>query len=125
MSGIVLDTGALIALERRRRQTALDLRWADSSGLKVVIPAGCLAQAWRDGAHQVPLVHLLDDPGTEVEPLDGRVARRVGELLRRTRTTDVVDAHVAHIAMRDDRTIITSDPGDLRVLAPRAHIEGV
>jgi hypothetical protein len=120
-----LDTGALLALERRHRQTALDLLRADVAGLKVLIPAGCLAQAWRDGARQVPLVQLLDDPGTEVEALDGSAARRIGELLRRTRTSDVVDAHVAHIAMRDRRTIITSDPDDLRVLAPGARIEAV
>jgi hypothetical protein len=32
---------------------------------------------------------------------------------------------VAFIAMRDARTILTSDPHDLRVLAPRAQIETV
>lgn len=125
MSGIVLDTGALIALERRHRLHAIDLRIAAESGTRVTVPAGCVAQAWRDGGRQVALARLLRSSGTHTEPLKARDARRVGELLGRTGTTDVVDAHVAFIAARDGSVIFTSDPDDLRRLAPRAQIETV
>ena len=49
----------------------------------------------------------------------------VGELLRLTRTKDVIDAHVAVIAEAEDAVIFTSDPEDLRRLAPRAVIAPV
>lgn len=125
MTGVVLDSGALIALERRHRQSALDLRLAEQHGTSIAIPAGCVAQAWRDGARQVELARLLRTSHTRIVALGARDARRVGELLGRTGTTDVVDGHVAVVAMRDRRVIFTSDPTDLRVLAPLAQIETV
>jgi len=125
MSGVVLDTGALIALERRHRTRAIDLTIALEGHVSIAIPAGVIAQAWRDGARQVELVRLLRSSDVELVALDGSTARRVGELLSRTQTSDVIDAHVALVAMRDDRTIFTSDPDDLRALAPAARIETV
>lgn len=122
MSGAVLDTGVLIGLERPGRLALGDVVTARRHRDPIIIPAGCVAQAWRDGDRQVPLARLLRSSATTIEALDGRTARRVGELLRRTGTSDVVDAHVAFIAMRDHRTIYTSDPDDLRRLAPSAAI---
>ena len=125
MTGIVLDTGALIALERRHRLRAVDLTIAFEAHVRIAVPTGCVAQAWRDGARQVELARLLRSSDVELRPLDGSDARRVGESLGRTGTSDVVDAHVALVAVRDGRTIFTSDPDDLRVLAPGARIEAV
>ncbi len=51
-------------------------------------------------------VHAAFDP----------LARRVGELCERARTTDVCDAHVARVAVAGADAVYTSDPGDLRRL---------
>jgi hypothetical protein len=125
VTGIVLDTGALLALERASRRTLTEIATAREQRDPVVIPAGCVAQAWRDGAQQVRLALLLKSRATTIEPLDERLARRIGELLRASGTADIVDAHVAFIATRDQRVIYTSDPDDLRRLAPSADIEAV
>jgi predicted nucleic acid-binding protein len=122
VSGIVLDTGALIALERPNRLSLRDLKVARLRGDPVAVPAGCVAQAWRDGSTQSELSRLLRSSATRIEPLDGRAARRVGELLRRSDTSDVVDGHVALLAVLEDRTVFTSDPDDIRRLAPGVRI---
>jgi len=44
------------------------------------------------------------------------VAREVGELCGRTRTTDICDAHVALVAAARADVLYTSDPRDLRRL---------
>ena len=48
--------------------------------------------------------------------LDAAVGRRAGVLLARTGLTDAIDAALVAIADHGDR-VITSDPGDLAVLA--------
>ena len=48
----------------------------------------------------------------------GRWGRRAGLLLARTATADIVDAHVAVCARRAGQAVITSDPADLRRIAP-------
>jgi len=50
--------------------------------------------------------------------LDGPGATAVGLLLSRTGTADVVDAHVVVCARRAGQSVVTSDPGDLRSIAP-------
>lgn len=72
--------------------------------------ATVVAQVWRDGSRQTNLARVL--AGVDVLPLGPDRARRVGELLGATGTTDVVDAHVAVLAEPTDR-ILTSDEGDL------------
>jgi hypothetical protein len=60
------------------------------------------------------------------------LARQVGALLRMSATTDVVDAAVAVVALAAlPATILTSDPGDMRLLVmddpahPRVQIVAV
>lgn len=118
MKGIVLDTGALIALERGDRSVLRLLERTRSQGRPVHVPAGCLAQAWRDGSRQVAIGNVLKHTLTVVEPLDRAVAKHVGELLAVRGAADVVDGHVAVVAVRTAGTVITSDPDDLRRLLP-------
>lgn len=125
MTTVVLDSGALIALERNGRAVHGPLKRALVHGDRIVVPATCLAQVWRGGGRQATLAALVVKPSVSVRPLDQRAARHVGELLRQTQTTDVVDAHVAVIAVEEDAVILTSDPDDLRQLAPRAVIARV
>lgn len=109
----VLDTGALIAIDERDRRVGAMLRVLQSDGMPVVTSGGVVAQLWRDGRRQVNLARLL--PGVEVAAVDEVAAKRVGELLRANRTSDLVDAHVALLA-RDGGRILTSDDADIKAL---------
>jgi hypothetical protein len=45
--GVVLDAGALIALERNDRSIWAALKLAVSQGSDVIVPSTALAQVWR------------------------------------------------------------------------------
>lgn len=116
--GLVLDTGALIAFERRAREVMVLVSHALVDDEPLVIPAGVLAQAWRDGRRQARLARLLHAPQIEVVPLDDRAARAAGQLCGVAGTRDVVDASVVLCARQRGYAVLTSDPGDLRRLDP-------
>jgi predicted nucleic acid-binding protein len=113
MSGIVLDAGALIALERNDRSLWAVLKNAARSGEDVLVPSTVVAQVWRGTPRQAQLAAALAH--AVIAPFDA-LARRVGELCGRTRTRDVCDAHVALIAATLGDAVYTSDPDDLRRL---------
>ena len=54
-AGIVLDTGALIALDRGDKRMIALLHRALAQGRVFRVPAGVVGQAWRDGRVQVTL----------------------------------------------------------------------
>ena len=115
MSGVTLDTGALLAADRKDRSLwALIGEWS-IRGVDVVVPAGCIAQAWRDGARQALLSRLLR--GCGVDDLNGPAAREAGLLLAASGTADVIDAHVVTGALRRGDAVVTSDPEDITALA--------
>ena len=114
MTTFVLDTGALIALDRGDRQIWTDLFSAHVAAA-VQVPTGAIAQAWRDGSRQARLsqaIKMCDEV-----PLDGQIAREAGTLCGQTGTTDVVDASVAVTAAQaargDDVGVVTSDRSDI------------
>ena len=72
-----------------------------------------VAQVWRDGRRQVNLTRVLT--GVDIAPLDDVAAKRVGELLAATGTTDIADAHLALLARPGD-VVLTSDLTDIAVL---------
>lgn len=119
---VVCDTAVLIAADRRDRRVAALARTAAESGVDLVVPAGCVAQAWRNGARQAPLARFL--VGCRELALDPGSARRVGALLGVTGTADVVDASVA-AAAGDGDLILTGDAGDLRPIVEAASTRGV
>jgi hypothetical protein len=108
--GLVLDAGALIAVDQRSRTVGAALEVARRDEQSIRTSAGAMAQVWRDGSRQVNLVRLLS--GVDVVALDNLAGRRIGELLGASRTPDVVDAHVALLVEPGD-TLLTSDPDDL------------
>jgi len=118
MNGVVLDTGALIALERGTRAVVVLIAEARESNARLTIPAGCVAQAWRNSKRQARVASLLRLPNVDIVALDAAEARRIGQLLATTRTSDIVDAHVAICAHRLDQTVLTSDPDDIARLGP-------
>lgn len=110
---IVLDAGALIAVEKEDRYVLSRLAKASRAGMPVVTSSAAVAQVLRNPARQVTLERLLR--GVDEVSLDRVVARAIGELLARTATADVVDAAVA-VAARAGDEILTSDPADFAVL---------
>ena len=76
---LVLDAGALIAIERRDRTTIARLVRAHENAEPVVTSAAVVAQVIRNRGRQVTLERVL--AGIEEEPLDSDAARRVGHLL--------------------------------------------
>ena len=107
---LVLDAGALVALDRRDRQVGALLRVAQRDGRRVTTSAAVIAQVWRDGARQVNLARVLT--GVAARALDERAAREVGDLLAKSHTSDIVDAHVAVITHAGDH-VLTGDVGDI------------
>ena len=118
MSGITFDAGGLIALDRNDRRVLTLLARATERGMRVTIPATALAQVVRRPGKQVRLSRLIRQVSTDVIALDGPGATIVGLLLARTATSDIVDAHVVICGLRAGQAVITSDPDDLRQLAP-------
>lgn len=59
---------------------------------------------------------------TKVDAPGAGAARRAGELLAKTKTTDVVDALLVGIA-RDGDAVLTSDPKDIGTLLSIAGIQ--
>jgi hypothetical protein len=116
MSGLTLDTSALIAFERNDRRVVAMIGRALSLGIRLAVPAGVVGQAWRDGRRQARLARLLGSDLIEVEVLDDKRARAAGQLCGATQTDDVIDASVVLCARARGHGVLTSDIDDLRRL---------
>ncbi len=121
-AGIVLDAGALIALDRGDKRMIALLQRALAQGRSFRVPAGVVGQAWRNGRIQVTLARFLRCDEVEIVPLDDQVARSCGELCGATNSPDIIDASVVILAREQRNPIVTSDPNDIRRLDPAAHI---
>jgi hypothetical protein len=116
MSGAVLDTGALVGFERNDRRVVAIVARALDHGDTLFIPAGVVAQAWRDAVRQSRLARLLGSALCEVVVLDDYRARAAGQLCGATDTADIVDSSVIIAARERSVRVITADPDDLRRL---------
>jgi hypothetical protein len=108
---LVLDAGGLIAIDRRDRAVGAMLRIAQQEAIPLRTSAAVLAQVWRAGSGQVNLARVL--VGVDAAVLDGPTGKRIGELLARTRGSDVVDGHLG-LLVQDGDTVLTSDPRDIK-----------
>ena len=124
-AGIMLDAGALIALDRGDKRMIALLQRALAQGRAFRVPAGVVGQAWRDGRVQVTLARFLRSKEVEIIPLDEELARSCGELCGASNTSDIIDAAVVILARDRRDAIITSDPNDLKRLDPAAQIISV
>ena len=122
MTALVLDAGALIAVDRGDRKMQRKIQDALNIGEPVRTNANAVAQVWRNGAKQARLAKALRL--ATIEPVTPEDGYRAGELLGATRTKDVVDATVALLAESGD-DVYTSDPGDLQLLTETAGIKAV
>ncbi len=117
---IVLDAGALIAVDRADRRVIRLLELAT----EIHVPAGALAQAWRNPARQVRLVRVMSSDGVVIHPLDADSARAAGQLCAATATSDVVDASIVLVARVVNGVTVTSDVDDLSRLDPGLSLVG-
>lgn len=116
--GITFDTGALIAIERRRDAMRKVYAAAITSGFAITVPTVVIAEWWRAGHPEKERLVILRS--VLVEPLFEHVARLAGAALGLTRGAGAIDAIVmASASLRGD-TVYTSDPGDLSALQ-KAH----
>ncbi|HEY8945445.1 MAG TPA: PIN domain-containing protein [Polyangiaceae bacterium] len=122
---IVLDAGAVIALERADPRMRALCREALRIGARLIVPAGVVGQVYRDPRRQIPVRALLNGPTTEVPSLDRPLAEAAGILCGRSRTSDVVDASVVLVARREDAVVVTSDVDDLVHLDPALAVERI
>lgn len=117
---LVLDAGALVAVERADRFTIALIKQECLAGRTPLTHGGVVGQVWRGGSgRQANLARLL--PALLVVGLDGVLGRRAGVLLGRARMSDVVDAALVLLASDGDY-LLTSDPDDLEPLAAAAGI---
>ncbi len=117
---LVLDTGALLAVERGDRDTIALIKQELLAQRVPLTHGGVVGQAWRGGSgRQARLARLL--PALDIVALDETMGRRAGVLLGRARKSDVIDAAVVVLAADGD-VILTSDPRDLKALAEAAGV---
>jgi hypothetical protein len=123
MTGTTLDTGALIALEAGSPFMRALVRRAQQQGVVIAVPAGVVAQAWRDGSRQARVASFLRSSSAQIVPLDGRVAKVVGARCGKTGASDVVDVSVIVCAREHGHEqVVTSDPGDLRKIDSKIRL---
>lgn len=117
MKGVVYDAAVLIAADRSERQAWAEHKARLEMGLIPLVPAPVVSQVSRS-PQQVQLRRFLT--GCEVVPFDESFAHETGRLLGKTRTTDVVDAAVVVVALRNKAVVLTSDRDDIERLVRAA-----
>jgi predicted nucleic acid-binding protein len=116
---IVFDTGALIALERRK-QRMLEV-WASARYAKrpMLVPGAVITEWWRGRTDRREAILAA----MCVVPVDERLGRASGDSLSAVPEATVVDAIVMALAAQRDAVVYTSDVEDLEQL--RAFYPGV
>jgi predicted nucleic acid-binding protein len=104
-TGLTLDTGALIALERRRQRMARVYALAVAGRLPVTVPAVVIAEWWR-GRTEAREVVLR---GVRVEYTTTGLARVAGEALAAVAGATAIDAIVMASAASRGDVVCTSD----------------
>lgn len=119
MAGLTFDTGALVALERRRQRMRRVLATAIRDNLRVSVPAVVITEWWRGRTD------LADDilAAVDVEPMDDDLAKVAGEALAAVKRASAIDAIVMASAARRGDVVYTSDFGDLSRL--QTHFRSV
>ncbi len=116
---LILDAGALIALERMDVKATGMVLSARRAAVPIRTSSAVVAQIWRDGAKQARVARALR--GVDEVALDRDAARRIGQLLGEARRDDVVDGAILLVATDGDE-LLTSDPTDLAHLAAVAGL---
>ena len=123
VTGLTLDTGALLALDQPSKSVLMQTRLDETRrrGGSICIPAGAVAQAWRS-SRQVRLARLLKSPDVDIAIVTLSVARAVGSICATSGHEDVTDVHVALCARERRHAVVTSDPDDFARIDPTLAI---
>ncbi len=113
MKEIVLDAGALIALERGQHSVRAYVLLAEQGVVALSTSSAVVAQVWRGGGRQVRLARFLASGLVTEFALDAPASRRIGVLAAACGASDITDGHVASLAMERDAFVVTSDPRDI------------
>ncbi|ETK31804.1 PIN domain-containing protein [Microbispora sp. ATCC PTA-5024] len=121
----VLDTGALVQLERGDEVVLDILARAAEGEVEIVVPRTVVAEVWRGGPRQARLAALLKSAVTArfatvtVDELTPERARQIGRTVARCGHDDIVDVNVALCARsgaaegRVDAIVVTTDRDDI------------
>jgi hypothetical protein len=119
MTFIVYDSGALIAAEKNDRSFVKRHEAALGRSVRLLVPAGVLAQVWNVRPASAVLHRVLR--GCEVVPLTEERAKVAAELCRRAGSSDIVDASVVAASIEHaEAPILTDDLGDIGKLVSAA-----
>lgn len=110
--GITLDTGALIAIERRKQRGMQLVELAKRRLAVLATPVPVIAEWWRGRTdvreRMLEIVHI--------EPLTLSVAKAAGEAQAKLVSATSVDAIVMAFAASRGDVVFTGDPKDLEQL---------
>ncbi len=113
---LILDSGAIIAIAHGDGLARAALERARREGYVVVIPTPVLTQVHR-GGHDRAGVDRVVKAVDALLPTSAQVARRAGELLAGSGTSDAVDAIVpAEALLSAPSLVMTSDAHDITLL---------
>ena len=108
---IVFDTGALIALERRRRRMIEIAKTARVDSVPIFVPSICVAEWWRGRTDPremiLAAVHLVHDDA---------LMQLAGEAIAEVAGATTIDAVVMATAAWKGAVVYTSDVADLERL---------
>jgi len=115
--GFTLDTGAFIALQRRKSRAWKFIELAQRDDLELRAPADVLAEFWRGTPVIRPLTTLIDE-GMHWIDVTPSLAKRAGRALADAGSgPSAIDALVATVAAAFGDVVLTSDPDDFAQLA--------
>jgi predicted nucleic acid-binding protein len=121
MTGITFDTGALVALERRRQRMKEIVERALATDQAITVPADVVGEWWRGRTDL--RASILDS--VDVEPLTEALAKVAGEALAAVKGATLVDAIVMASAASRGDVVYTGDVEDLdrlRAYFPRVRV---
>jgi predicted nucleic acid-binding protein len=111
-AAITFDTGALIALERRKERAMKVYTHAKERGFVVATPNVTVAEWWRGRTDRREAVWR----GLLVEPPSDETVKLAGVALAKVRGATTIDAIVAAFAVQRTGIVYTSDVGDFHAL---------
>ena len=111
-AAITFDTGALIALERRKERAMKVYMHAKERGFVVATPNVTVAEWWRGRSDRREAVWR----GLLVEPPSDETVKLAGLALGRIRDATTIDAIVAAFAVARTGIVYTGDVKDFQAL---------
>lgn len=117
MKGLTLDTGVLIAFEKRDRRAVTLFREARTNGYRLTVSSLTIAEWWQDEGGN-PHYRSRALRALHVQPFTDMLARAAGRALRRLGldSCHLADAGVVATASARGDVLVTTDPTDMKRL---------